>query len=292
MGDTGEPCRTPALKALLRLEVIGRTSRASGSCGRSAGRSGPSPGSRGTPRDRARTPPSRRSHRSAAKYCSLSAVGQRRSASDWSISSGVWTFATLRSGDWRHSCSTPSGVVASPIRAARQYSGPAVAVRPGRDLVGHAVLGHGRPEPVCRAHEPVDHEPTVREAQRPQPVRVRQAEPHDVVERGVHVLGVGAAPVAELRRDPLARRTSRSRGCWAAPRGSRGRTAARPPGLGPATTPPAVRRGRPPRSAGPRRRRPRPVRRSRSRSVRRVPAPPRSASGARRGRRSSRSPSW
>ena len=34
------------------------------------------------------------------------------------------TSATFRSGDWRHSFATPSGVVVSPMRAARQYSGP------------------------------------------------------------------------------------------------------------------------------------------------------------------------
>ena len=58
------------------------------------------------------------------KNCSLSCGGQRRSASAWSMSSGVRTFATWRSGDWRHSFSTPSGVHGSPRSAARQYSGP------------------------------------------------------------------------------------------------------------------------------------------------------------------------
>ena len=58
------------------------------------------------------------------KNCSLSAAGQRRSASPWTISSGVRTFATFRSGDWRHSLSMPSGESGSPIRAIRAYSGP------------------------------------------------------------------------------------------------------------------------------------------------------------------------
>ena len=80
-----------------------------GRAGRSGGRGGPATRTRGTPPGRGRTRRSGRGWRSAMKNCSLSAGGQRRSASAWSISSGVRTSATLRSGDWRQSCATPSG---------------------------------------------------------------------------------------------------------------------------------------------------------------------------------------
>ena len=64
------------------------------------------------------------------KNCSLSAAGQRRSASAWSISSGVRTFATLRSGDWRQSLSMPSGVSGSPSSARPVVLGAGVGVGP------------------------------------------------------------------------------------------------------------------------------------------------------------------
>ncbi len=58
----------------------------------------------------------------------------------------------------------PSAENGSPSSDARSYSGPAVRVRPAADLVRHAVLGHGRLEPVGRPDEPVRHEPAVAEA--------------------------------------------------------------------------------------------------------------------------------
>ena len=101
------------------------------------------------------------------KNCSLSAAGQRRSASAWSISSGVRTFATLRSGDWRHSFSTPSGRERVAQQGRPVVLGAAVGVGPGVDLVGDAVLGDGRPEAVGRPDQPVDHEPAVAQAEHP-----------------------------------------------------------------------------------------------------------------------------
>ena len=56
----------------------------------------------------------------------------------------------------------------------------------------------------ARADQPVDHEPAVAQAEDAEPLGIREAEPDDVVERGVDVVGVDAAPVAELRPDPVA----------------------------------------------------------------------------------------
>ena len=79
-----------------------------------------------------------------------------------------------------------------------------VGVGPVRDLVGDAVLGDGRPEPVGRADQPVDHEPAVAQAEDAEPVGVGEPERDDVVDGRVDVVGVDAAPVAELRADPVA----------------------------------------------------------------------------------------
>ena len=79
-----------------------------------------------------------------------------------------------------------------------------VAGRPARDLVRHAVLAHRRLEPGRGGDQPVDHEPAVRQAERAEAVRVREAEPDDMVDRGMDVGRVDAAPVAQLRADPVA----------------------------------------------------------------------------------------
>ena len=119
------------------------------------------------------------------------------------ISSGVWTAATLRSGDWRHSFSMPSGLerVAHERRAV--VLGAAVGVAPARDLVRDAVLGDGRLEPVRRSDQPVDHEAAVAQAEDPETLRVGEAEFDHMIDRGEDVGGIDAAPVAELRPDPV-----------------------------------------------------------------------------------------
>ena len=82
-----------------------------------------------------------------------------------------------------------------------------VAAAPARDLVRDARFAHARPEPVGRRDEPVHQEPAVRQADHPEPLRVSEPERDGVVERGMHVRGIDAAPVVELRPDPVARRS-------------------------------------------------------------------------------------
>jgi hypothetical protein len=103
-------------------------------------------------------------------------------------------FATWRSGDWRHSSSTPSprDGVAEPGGAA--VDGAAIAVRPGGDLVGHAVLGHRGGEAIAGGDQPVDHEARVGQAADAEPRRVGEAGGDQVVEDCV---AVGRVDVAQ-----------------------------------------------------------------------------------------------
>ena len=141
--------------------------------------------------------------RRATKSCSLSAGTQRRSASPWSRRSGVRIRATRRSGDWRQSDAIPSSLKGSPRRAIRSYSGP-------ESVFAHALTWLAVPPSQTAAPNRSGAAPISQLTMNPPyespmiPSRAGSARPEvdDVVDCREDVVGVDAAEVAELGRDP------------------------------------------------------------------------------------------
>ena len=108
-------------------------------------------------------------------------------------------------GSGARACATPSRSSGAPSRRRRLNSTAVSLLAQARDLVRHAVLAHRRPEAVelvptsqLTMNPPYDRPST--------PSRSGSASPSAdrVVDRGVDVRRVDAAPVAELRPDPVA----------------------------------------------------------------------------------------